>query len=103
MVGPLAHLPTAGKCGHPTSQTRKRVGVVLNLDRHPITFECPKCHFLNSVTLGSVRLGKRVICRGCKTNIQLSDPWQTTKRAQKQIDESLKELQQTLSLNIKIG
>lgn len=46
---------------------------VPNLDKHWISIPCPVCDMETPVTLGAVRLGDVVVCRGCHANIRLQD------------------------------
>jgi hypothetical protein len=46
---------------------------VPELDRRWIEIPCPRCELETPVTLGSIRLGDVVVCRGCHSNIRLQD------------------------------
>jgi hypothetical protein len=46
---------------------------VPNLDKRWIDVPCPLCALETAVTLGAIRLGDVVICRGCHANIRLQD------------------------------
>jgi len=45
---------------------------LLDLDKQSFDFPCPRCGFFNEAYLGQVKLRDVIICRGCKTNIQLA-------------------------------
>ncbi|OYD17364.1 hypothetical protein CH330_00320 [candidate division WOR-3 bacterium JGI_Cruoil_03_51_56] len=45
----------------------------LDLDRVSLHIDCPRCGFRNPFLYGQARLGDVIICRGCKSNIQLQD------------------------------
>lgn len=70
---------------------------MLNLDKHIIEFTCPICHFYNYFYFRQARLRDVIICRGCKSNIQLDDHMnecrkviRRTKRAFQVLENSLK-------------
>jgi hypothetical protein len=44
-----------------------------NLDRREIDIPCPRCRLRTTATLGDVRVGGFIICRGCKANLNLRD------------------------------
>jgi hypothetical protein len=46
---------------------------MINLSRHRVNLTCPSCKFINPVTLKQVKVRDVIICRGCKSNIQLLD------------------------------
>lgn len=70
---------------------------MFDLDRVPFEFECPICRFQNPATLGQVRLGDVVICRGCKSNIQLADYMATLSSARKDIQSRLRRIEDSFS------
>jgi hypothetical protein len=78
---------------------------MFDLDCAIIPIECRKCNFLNSVTVRQVRLNDVVICRGCKSNIQLVDYMGTVSNAGEAIESSLTNLVASLSrsLNVKVN
>jgi hypothetical protein len=43
------------------------------LDKVTLEFDCLTCGFSNPATMGQIRLGDVVICRGCKATIRLDD------------------------------
>lgn len=78
---------------------------MINLDEAQININCPKCGFINSVTLGDVRAQKVIVCRGCKVNIRLVDKNASVDKAKKDIDDSINSLSKSLKktkLTIKI-
>jgi hypothetical protein len=72
------------------------------LDRASFNFPCPKCQFLNSATLFQARVGKRIICRGCKINLCLTDGRPSVKNAVRKIDREIENLSETIKLEIKL-
>ncbi len=79
---------------------------MIDLDKLEIDFKCPKCDFYNKAYIKQVRLRDVVICRGCKTNIRLDDQMNQAKKAVRDINRSMRELEKTFnnlsSINIKI-
>jgi peptide subunit release factor 1 (eRF1) len=75
---------------------------MFDLDRAVISIECRKCNFLNSVTLRQVRLHDVVICRGCKSNMQLVDYMGTVSNARETIWNSLTDMMESLSRTFNI-
>jgi hypothetical protein len=72
------------------------------LDGAGFEFACPKCQFLNSATVLQARLGKRIICRGCKINLSLTDGRPSLRNAARKVDRELEDLSQTIKLEIKL-
>jgi hypothetical protein len=72
------------------------------LDGATFSFPCPECKFLNSTTLLEVRLGRRIICRGCKINLCLNDGRPSVKNAVRRIDREIESLSETIKLEIKL-
>jgi hypothetical protein len=77
------------------------------LDKTSIEIPCPKCEFLNPIFLGQARLQDVIICRGCKSNIYLSDQMaecqQVIRRVQKELDKlmaSFKKLGGVITIKI---
>jgi transcription initiation factor IIE alpha subunit len=74
---------------------------MFDLDHAGFDFACPECHFLNSATSRQVRLGSRVICRGCKKPLLLVDKDASVNKARRRVDEELAALKTALKLEIK--
>lgn len=72
------------------------------LDGARFSFPCPLCQFLNSATVLQARLGKRIICRGCKINLRLSDGRPSVKNAMRRVDREFENLSETINLEIKL-
>lgn len=72
------------------------------LDAARFQFACPRCQFVNSARLLEARLGRRIICRGCKTNVCLTDGRPSVKNAVRRIDREFEDLSQTIKLEIKL-
>ena len=68
----------------------------LDIDGVEIEIECPRCGFFNPIWLNQIRLRDVVICRGCKSNIQLEDYMNTFRKAREDLDRQIRELQRTL-------
>lgn len=75
---------------------------MFDLDCAIFPIECRKCNFLNSVTVRQVRLHDVVICRGCKSNIQLVDHMGTVSNARDAIRNSLREMVGSLSRTLNV-
>lgn len=76
---------------------------MIDLDTVAINIPCPKCGFANPVTIQDVRVQKRVVCRGCKRNIQLIDGDASTSKAKKDIGKSMRNLEKKIKdINMKI-
>lgn len=66
------------------------------IDNAPISVECPICDFENPFTLKQARLRDVIICRGCKANIQLDDQMNECRKAVRQVERAINELQESL-------
>ncbi len=78
---------------------------MINLDKIIIDIACPKCKFINRVTLGDVSVQRRIICRGCKVGIKLVDKKASATKAKKSIKKSMDNLKKAIKktkLTIKI-
>jgi hypothetical protein len=75
---------------------------MFGLDRASFLFPCPKCQFLNSATLLQTRLNKRIICRGCKIELCMTDGGANVKKAVRMIDREIENLSKTIKLEIKL-
>lgn len=64
-----------------------------DIDHLSSEFECPTCSFFNSATMKQIRLNDVMICRGCKTNIQLIDQMNSMRKARQYVRRSMKRLQ----------
>jgi hypothetical protein len=74
---------------------------MFSLDKLPIEFHCPKCGFLNELFFKQARLRDVIICRGCKSNIQLDDQMNECRKAEKRIRTAMREFEAMLG-NIEI-
>lgn len=73
------------------------------IDNTTISAACPQCDFDNPFTLKQARLRDVIICRGCKANIQLDDQMNECRKAVRQIERAINELQDSLkNLNLTI-
>jgi hypothetical protein len=69
---------------------------MIDLDRHIIEIECPKCNFYNKIFLRQVRIRSVIICRGCKINIRLEDYMNEYRKAKRKIERSFQEIEASL-------
>ena len=77
---------------------------MINLDSESIEFPCPRCSFYNAIFFKQARLRDVVICRGCKSNIQLDDRMNECRKAERVFRKAMQELEKTLrNLNVKIN
>lgn len=67
-----------------------------DIDKAPIKIPCPECRVINKVTIKDVKLGREIICRGCKRTIVLIDKNGSVKQASKSIQKSINDLAKTL-------
>jgi hypothetical protein len=58
-------------------------------DKFEVEIECPRCSFLNPVSLKQARLRDVVICRGCKANMQLDDGMNTVRNARHNVQRQM--------------
>jgi len=56
---------------------------MIDLSRHRVDLTCPSCKFINPVALKQVRIRDVIICRGCKSNIQLQDHLNSVRKSLK--------------------
>lgn len=70
---------------------------MFDLDHFRIDIECPNCRFTDKVSFRDARLRKILICRGCKSSIQLDDRMNQCRKARKQISRATRELEEALS------
>lgn len=76
----------------------------MNLDNIKIEIQCPKCKFYNSIFIKQARLRDVIICRGCKSNIQLDDQMNEVRKIVKKFRRQMAELMNSLhDINIKIN
>lgn len=77
---------------------------MINLDKQTIEFPCPRCGFFNEIFFKQARLRDVIICRGCKSNIQLDDQMNECRKAERSIRKSIQELQKAFQgLDLKIN
>ena len=63
-----------------------------SLADHEIEFPCSKCGFYNPATLRQVISGDVVICRGCKSSVQLDDHLNSIRRTVGETDALMQDL-----------
>jgi hypothetical protein len=67
------------------------------LDRAALEAPCPRCGFFNRFHFRQVRLQDVIICRGCKCNIRLDDDMNQCRNASRTVEDSVRQLIQSLS------
>ena len=70
---------------------------MLNLDRLEFDISCPVCRFQNDILYRQARLRDVLICRGCKANIQLDDQMNECRKARRQVNQAMADLERTLA------
>ena len=76
---------------------------MINLNNQTIEFPCPRCGFHNTISFKQVRLRDVIICRGCKSNVQLDDWMNECRKAERTVRKAMQELEKNLkNLNVKI-
>jgi len=69
----------------------------LGLDRISMDATCPRCQLQTPFFLRDVRLGRVLVCRGCRVNIALNDYLGGYERTRKRLTRSMDDLVKTLS------
>lgn len=69
---------------------------MIDLDRIEFEVECPKCNFATKIFYRDARLRDVLICRGCKANIQLDDQMNECRKARRQVQATMRELENAL-------
>jgi hypothetical protein len=75
---------------------------MLNMDKMAFPFPCPGCNFQNRATFQQVRTAARLICRGCKREIQLGDRRSSFKKAKNEIPRELEALTPKMQIDINL-
>lgn len=70
--------------------------MTINLDRHQIYIDCPRCGFWARPFLRQIRHKETIICKGCKANIRLIDHLGSFRKAQSQVNHALQDLESQL-------
>lgn len=66
---------------------------VPNLDRHWVDVPCPVCELTTPATMGAVRCGDVIVCRGCHANVRLHDQMASFHRFKRRFARMLKSLE----------
>ena len=74
---------------------------MISLDSQQIYVYCPRCHFSARPFLRQICHRETIICGGCKSNIRLDDHLGGFRKAQRQVNKALKELEEAIG-NIEI-
>ncbi|WP_088139726.1 hypothetical protein [Achromobacter xylosoxidans] len=70
---------------------------MIDLDRFEFAVECPRCSFATTIFYRDARLRDVLICRGCKANIQLDDHMNECRKARRQFNSAMQELEATFA------
>jgi hypothetical protein len=70
--------------------------MIINLDRERIYIHCPRCSFWSRPLLRQIRDRETIVCGGCKANIRLDDHLGSFRKAQRQMNRALEELEAQL-------
>lgn len=70
---------------------------MIDLDSVDLDIECPNCSFFNKIKYRDARLRDVVICRGCKSNIQLDDHVNECRKARRAVAAAFADLERSLS------
>ena len=62
------------------------------IDSAEIDIDCPRCGFTNPIWMRQARLRDVIICRGCKSNIQLDDQMNEVRKAVRSVDSAIRDL-----------
>jgi hypothetical protein len=65
------------------------------IDFAEIEFPCPRCRFFNPIWIKQARVRDVIICRGCKSNIQLDDQMNSVRIAERDARRAVEELSKT--------
>ena len=66
------------------------------IDHVEIDVPCPVCDFTNPASIQQIRTRDVLICRGCKTNVQLDDHMNQARVAERKLRKAMDELLNTL-------
>jgi hypothetical protein len=66
---------------------------VPNLDRFRLEVPCPLCELRTPTTMGAIRCGDMIVCRGCHSNLRLHDVMATFHRFKRRFTHMLKKLE----------
>lgn len=69
---------------------------MIDIGRSKMKITCRICEFKNSILLKQVKLKDVVICRGCKSNIQLTDYMNSYRIAERKIKKQIRQLKESL-------
>ncbi|TNF24097.1 MAG: hypothetical protein EP329_25925 [Deltaproteobacteria bacterium] len=69
----------------------------LGLDRVEQEATCPRCRLRTPFFLRDVRLGRVLVCKGCKANLQLNDYLGSYQEMRNRLRRQMRELLKTLS------
>lgn len=68
----------------------------MDLDNIEIEIQCPICSFYNPIFIKQARLRDVIICRGCKSNIQLDDQMNEVRKAARNVQKTMNEFKNSL-------
>lgn len=70
--------------------------MTINLDRERIYIQCPACNFWSRPFLRQIRSRDTIICGGCKANLRLDDHLGSFRKAQREVNRAIEELERQL-------
>ena len=65
----------------------------LDIDGIEVSIDCPLCGFANPIWIRQAKLRDVILCRGCKSNIQLDDHMNTVRKASESVRRQWRELE----------
>ena len=67
-----------------------------DIDSFEVEIECPRCSFVNPMWIKQARVRDVIICRGCKSNIQLDDGMNSVRKARQDVRRAFDSLRRQL-------
>ena len=68
----------------------------MDLDNFEVDVDCPGCGFSNPIWIKQARIRDVIICRGCKSNIQLDDSMNTVRKGVRSMHRAFRQLNEQL-------
>jgi hypothetical protein len=65
---------------------------MIDIGGDEVEIQCPLCDFYNPTYIKQARLRDVVICRGCKSNIQLEDHMNQVRKAERRLKTQFEQL-----------
>lgn len=67
-----------------------------DIDSFEVEIDCPRCLFVNPMWIKQARVRDVIICRGCKSNIQLDDGMNSVRKARQDVRRAFDALQRQI-------